>query len=107
MTRAALALFLLAILSLACASSTAISAPVAHPAVMSPAAPAPTPPALSGTITAARSVNIRDQPTEHGASLGYKYNGNPVTVLGCVGGWARIGNGQFVNGRYINNGICK
>ena len=58
-------------------------------------------------VTAASAVNVRNQPSEHGDWLGYKYSGDVVTVIECVGKWARIGDGQYVNGRYIDNGVCQ
>ena len=97
-------LIILALLSLACQLSAVPAAPEAK-AVIQSAPLMPT--ANTAIITAASAVNVRNQPNEHGAWLGYKYTGDVVTVIECVGKWARIGDGRYINGRYIDNGVCQ
>ena len=97
----------LTLLSLACQLSAVTSAPEAKAVMQSAPLTEPTATANTGTISAASAVNVRNQPNEHGDWLGYKYTGDTVTVIECVGNWARIGAGQYVNGRYIDGGICR
>ena len=63
-------------------------------------------PIRMATVSAWRSVNIRRLPTEHSVDIGDLWHGQTVRVVGCFGGWAKIGEAQFVNSRYLND-ICK
>ena len=56
-------------------------------------------------VTASRSVNIREEATEHSpATGGYFYNGQTIWVVGCKDGFANVLVG-WVRADYLG-GIC-
>ena len=55
----------------------------------------------SGQWVVCGNVNVRGVPSASGAVLDVKYKDQTVTVMYWVDGWAKIGEGQWVNGRYL------
>ena len=101
-------LVILVLASIACSINLApVQQVIIAPQVVE-ALPTPSPapfPLRRAVVTASRSVNIREEATEHSRDLGELYNGKTVWVAGCSEGWADIMIG-WVNARYLG-GICK
>ena len=115
MKRIPASIVLASIASIVLASIGCVSSVVSIPAPASPPlavsilassnpAPAPTPRVVMTTVTAARSVNIREKATEHSDVLGNLWHGEVVYVSRCSGKWARIREG-WVNSYYLD-GVC-
>jgi len=112
-SRALIAFVMIVMTSLACTVSASHDTPPAshdnsHDTfeAIPPAdpAPAPTPKSVMTTVTASRSVNIREKATEHSDVLGNLWHGEVVYVSWCSGRWARIPEG-WVNSYYLD-GVC-
>jgi uncharacterized protein YgiM (DUF1202 family) len=58
------------------------------------------------TVTAAESLNVRSEPSYTSPVIGYLKHGEAVTVYECVGNWARVGVGEFVNAVYLSGDVC-
>lgn len=67
--------------------------------------PAPTP-IRQTIVTASRSVNIREDASEHSKDIGDLWHGDAVIVVGCSGDWAKIGENMYVKSDYLG-GICE
>jgi len=82
--------------------------PAGHDTFEAPApadpAPVPTPKVVMTTVIAVRSVNIREDPTEHSDDIGDLFHGEVVYVSQCRSGWARIPEG-WVKALYLD-GVC-
>jgi len=106
--KTALFFCLLVALSLSCtfplAPLTPPLTPLTPPLTSPEPAPAPTPRVVMTTVTAARSVNIREKATVHSDDIGDLWHGQVVYVSRCDDGWARIPEG-WVNSYYLD-GVC-
>lgn len=47
------------------------------------------------------SVNVRSVPAPRDGVIDWLNTGDTVRVMGWEDGWARLGDGQFVNGKYL------
>ena len=58
----------------------------------------------STTVIASQSLYVRNSASHNGEIVGHLMNGEQVTVYECIGLWARIGAGRFVNSVYLSKG---
>lgn len=79
---------------------TPTPAPTSTPTSTPTPAPAPTGTGLQGKVISP-TLNVRTGPASSNAKVGELKQGNIVSLLEKVGGWWRIGVGQFVSGDFI------
>ena len=110
MRRLTVVLVLLSVLSLACQFSAALPAKLAAVPESTPmpaVQPTETANGQQATVTAAESLNVRSEASYTSLIIGYLKHGETVTVYECVGNWARVGVGEFVNALYLSGDVCQ
>jgi len=108
MKRTQVFILILILSSLACTFSSAqlsaTNSKMPAPATQKPANATNTPQdtIYHARVTATDFLNIRQGPSADYPTIGYAMHGETVTVYNCVGDWAQIGAGRWVNSFYLD-----